>query len=120
MPGERPRIEAGQPSPGTATTTFNNDRNRDSEGVRILISMTIWAIWKSRNENTINDQDVVLNETRETLKEMISNTIRNSWTATRFMEPTMRLISQRKLRSLWGDESVVDLGTGPYPIVDFS
>jgi len=87
---------------GTAAITFDGDRNRDSERVRILISMTIWAIRKSRNKKTINDQDVVPNETKETLKDMISNLVRNSWIATRSMEPTKRQVSQRKLRSLRG------------------
>jgi len=82
---------------GSAVITFNDDHNSDSERLRILISMTLWAIWKSRNKNTINNQDVVPNETREILKEMISNLIRNSWMVTKFMEPTKRMIRQRKL-----------------------
>jgi len=93
---------------GSAAITFNDDRNSDSERLRILISMTLWAIWKSRNKNTINNQDVVPNETKEILKEMISSLIRNSWLATKFMDLTKRTIRQNKLRSLWGDGSFVD------------
>jgi len=104
---------------GSAVITFNNDYNSDSERLRILISMTIWAIWKSRNKNTINNQDVGPNETKETLKEMLSNLIRNSWIATRFMEPRRKLIRQRKLRSLWGDGTFVNFDADPYPTMNF-
>jgi len=34
---------------GSAVITFNDDCNSDSERLWILISMTLWAIWKSRN-----------------------------------------------------------------------
>jgi len=40
---------------GSAAISFEEDFNTDSERVRILISMTIWAIWKSINKNSIND-----------------------------------------------------------------
>jgi len=59
-------------------------------------------------------------ETKEILKEMLSNLIRNSWIATKFMEPTKRMIRQRKLRSLWGDGSFVDFEASPYPTINFS
>jgi len=105
---------------GSAAITFNDDRNSDSERLRILISMTLWAIWKSRNKNTINSQDVVPNETIEILKDMISSLIRNSWIATKFMEPTRKMKRQRKLRSLWGDGNFVDFDANPYPTINFS
>lgn len=37
------------------------DKGRGHHAIRIkriLISMIIWAIWKSRNKNSINNQDV--------------------------------------------------------------
>jgi len=105
---------------GLAAVTFNDDCNSDYEGLRILISMTLWAIWKSRNKNTINNQGVVPKETIEILKEMISNLIRNSWIATKFMEPTRRMIRQRKLRFLWGDGGFVDFDANPYPTINSS
>jgi len=48
--------------------------------------MITWAIWKSRNKNAINNQDVSPNETKQILKDLISSLIRNSWIETRFME----------------------------------
>ncbi len=49
--------------------------------LRILISMTIWAIWKSRNKNSITGQDVASSETREALQDLLSDPIRGSWKA---------------------------------------
>ena len=43
---------------GSAAISFENNHNKDSKRLRILISMTIWAIWKSRNKKAINDQDI--------------------------------------------------------------
>ena len=71
---------------GTAAISFKDDHNRDSKRLRILISMTIWAIWKSRNKNSINNQDVAVNETREVLKDLLSDLVRKSWNVTRFIE----------------------------------
>jgi len=64
---------------GITAQSFKEDLTKDSERLRILVSMTIWAIWKSRNKNTIQDQVVTPNETRETLKELIRDIIRKSW-----------------------------------------
>ena len=43
---------------GAAAISFEDDYNRDSERIRNLITMIIWAIWKSRNKNSNNDQEV--------------------------------------------------------------
>ena len=72
--------------------SFIDDHNRDSERLCILISMTIWAIWKSRNKNSINNQDIATNETREVLKDLLSDLVRRSWNATRFIEGGRRLL----------------------------
>ena len=66
---------------GVAALSFENDLSKDSERIRNLISMTVWTIWKSRNKNSINDQDISQAEIRETLKELISDMIRKSWNA---------------------------------------
>ena len=71
---------------GSAALTFEKDTNKDSKRIKILISMTIWAIWKSKIKNSINDENVPIHETTQTLKAQISNLIRNSWNATYFME----------------------------------
>jgi len=41
---------------GATALVFNDDYNRDSERLRILIFMTTWAIWKSRNKNAISTE----------------------------------------------------------------
>ena len=70
---------------GVAALSFENDLSKDSKRLCILISMTVWAIWKSRNKNSINNQDISQAETREALKEQISNMVRKGWNTTRFM-----------------------------------
>ena len=60
-----PNVSLG-PIRGAAALSFEDDYRKDSERLRILISMTIWAIWKSRNKYSINDQDVASIETGET------------------------------------------------------
>ena len=50
---------------------------------------------------------------------MIPNLIRNNWITTKFMEPTRRMIHQRKLQSLWGNGSFVDFDVNPYPTINF-
>ena len=69
---------------GAAAISFESDHSKDSEMLRILISMTIW---KSRNKNTKNDQDVASCEAKETLKGLIQEMIRKSWNATRTSSP---------------------------------
>jgi len=93
---------------GIAALSFEDDLSKDSERLRVLISMTIWAIWKSRNKNSILDQDVAPSKTREVLKELIGDLIRKSWNATRFMEGRRRSTRQRAIKTLWADGRVAD------------
>ena len=51
------------------------------------------AIWKSRNKNSINDQDVAPRETNETLKELVADLVRKSWNTRRLMEGSMVTIA---------------------------
>ena len=71
---------------GAVAVSFKHDHNRDPERLRILIFMTLWAIWKSRNKNSIRNQDAAANETREVLKHLLSDMVRKSWNATHFIE----------------------------------
>jgi len=105
---------------GSATLTYEKDFNKDSERIRILISMTIWAIWKSKIKNSINDQDVTIHETSQVLKELISDLIRNSWNATLFMAEEMKVNRQRDLQKLWADGRLTDFGHRLGPKVDFT
>jgi len=43
---------------GITALSFKGNLTRDSERLHILVSMTIWAIWKSGNKNTLQDQVV--------------------------------------------------------------
>ena len=104
---------------GTPAIGFENDPNKDSERLRILISLPVWAIWKSRNKSSINNQDVSPNEMAETLRNIISDLVRKSWNANKFMENRARKIRQRKLRILWADIQFADFDHTQGPTVDF-
>lgn len=71
---------------GSAALTFEHDAGKDSERLRILISMTTWAIWKSKIKASINDLDASPHETSQLLKELITSLVRTSWNTTSFME----------------------------------
>ena len=100
--------------------SFENDLSKDSERIRILISMTVWTIWKSRNKNSINDQDVSQAETRETLRELIRDMIRKSWNATRFLVDSKKRTRRRALRVLWAHGHFTKLDPRSNPTFDFS
>ena len=105
---------------GATALTFEGDSNKDSERLRILISMTVWAIWKSRNKNTILDLETVPSETRDTLKELIRDLIRKSWNATRFMEGRRKLERQDTIKALWAHGHFTDFDPKTGPSVDFT
>ena len=104
---------------GVATLSFENDLSKDSERIRILISMTVWTIWKSRNKNSINDQDISQAETREILRELISDMIRKSWNTTRFLIDSKKR-TRRALRVLWAHGHFTKLDPRSIPTFDFS
>ena len=105
---------------GAPALYFEHDYTKDSERLRILITMTIWAIWKTRNKCAINNQDITPTETGEALKELLSDLVRKSWNATRFMEGGRRLDRQHDLCTLWADKQLVDFDLKTGPTVNFS
>jgi len=105
---------------GTAALKFEIDLNKDSDRIRILISIGIWAIWKSRDKTAITDQDVSPNETSETLKELIKAQVRKSWNATRFLKGKRKLAQQRTIQTLWADGKLTDFRPKSGPVADFS
>ena len=68
----------------------------------------------------MNDQEVTTIEARETLKNLISDLVRRSWNATRYMEGGRRSIRQSELWSLWADKRLADLDLKTGPTVDFT
>ena len=105
---------------GSAALTFEKDTNKDSERIKILISMTIWAIWKSKIKISINDENVPIHETTQTLKAQISNLIRNSWNATCFMEENRKASRRQGIRKLWADERLTNFDPERGPEVDYA
>ena len=54
------------------------------------------------------------------MKDLISDLMRNSRIATRFMENNGKFIREHELRALWADKRFVDFGSDPCPTIDFS
>ena len=105
---------------GVPALAYEDDSEKDSERLRMLISLTTWAIWKSGNKSSMNDQKVTTIEAGETLSNLISNLVRSSWNAARYMEGGRRLIQQSKLRSLWADKWLADLDLKIGPTIVFT
>jgi len=105
---------------GVAALTFENDMNKDSERLRILIAMTIRAIWKSKKKISIQNQDVTPNETTQILKGLLTDLVTKSWKATRFMEEGKRRRKQKKLRKLWAEEKLTKFNPLAGPQINFT
>ena len=105
---------------GAAAISFEKDTNKDSERLRTLIPMTVWAIWKSKIKSSIYNQDVTPNETTQLLKELISDLIKKNWNATRFMEAGSKATRQRNLRKLWVVDRLTKFDPKEGPTVDFN
>ena len=69
---------------------FEHDSNKDSQRLRILISLTTWAIWKCRNKSTTNNEEISIIDAKETLKNLVTDLVRRSWNATKHMEKRRR------------------------------
>ena len=82
--------------------------------------MTIWAIWKSKIKNSINDENVPIHETTQMLKAQISNLIRNSWNAMCFMEENRKASRRQGIRKLWADERLTNFDPERGPKVDYA
>ena len=100
---------------GAPALKFEIDLCKDSDRLRILISMAVWAIWKSRNRSAILDRNTSTTETAETFKELIQDQIRKSWNATRFLEGKRKELQRRAIKATWAEGSLTDFNrkTGP-------
>ena len=74
-----------------------------------VMERDIWAIWKSRNKNSINNQDVSQAEMREALKGQISNMVRKSWNAMQFLIDSKKQTRRQALWVLWAHRHFVKL-----------
>jgi len=105
---------------GTSALKFEIDLNKDSDRLRILISMAIWAIWKSRNRSAILDQTTPPTETAETFKDLIQDQIRKSWNATRFLEGKRKESQRRVIKALWAEGKLTDFNHKSGPIINLT
>ena len=68
----------------------------------------------------MNDQEVTTIKAKETLKSLVSDLVRKSWNATKFMESRRRQMRQKELRSLWADKRLSDFDLKTGPTVDYT
>ena len=105
---------------GAPAMAFEHDNNKDSQRLKILISLTTWAIWKSRNKSTMNNEEISTIEAKETLKNLVTDLVRRSWNATKYMEKRRKVMRQNELRSLWAEDRLTNFAHKQGPIVDFT
>jgi len=104
---------------GAAALTFENNMSKDSERLRILIAMTVWAIWKSKIKISIQNQDVTPNEAAQT-QGLLTDLVTKSWNATCFMEEGKRRRKQKKLQKLWAEEKLTKFDPLAGPQINFT
>ena len=71
---------------GAPAMAYKHDNNKDLQRLRILISLTTWVIWKRRNKNTMNNKEITTIKAKETLKHLVTDLVRRSWNAMKYME----------------------------------
>jgi hypothetical protein len=89
-------------------------RNRDAERARILISTTVWTIWKARNQRAIQNIWTPASEPSKALRKTLSEYVTKSWNALQFKTSSKRKgKSERRLSELWGRhyQALFDAGT---------
>jgi len=80
----------------------NPIRSHDSERLRILLCITLWAIWKSRNKLSIQNMPVAATETSNLLRLTLRELMTNSWNATHLEINEHTMTKKRtRLTSLW-------------------
>ena len=105
---------------GAPAMAFEHDSNKDSQRLRILISLTTWAIWKCRNKSTMNNEEISIIDAKETLKNLVTDLVRRNWNATKHMEKRRREMRQKELRSLWAEDRLTNFAHKQGPIMDFT
>ena len=105
---------------GAVAIKYDNDYSKDSERLWILISMTVWAIWKLKLKNSINDQVVAPDETSGVLRGLITNLITKSWNMMWFLESNKRWLQQCDIQNLWAGERFATFDQKLNPTLDFS
>lgn len=97
----------------------NPTKDLDSERLRLIISMTIWAIWKTRNKHKIQNLPVTPIESAKLLKTMLKDLITQSHNSMRFEPEHRRSKRTNRLKKLWKDGTIVHLDGSNAPIFDF-
>ena len=68
----------------------------------------------------MNNEEITTTEAKETLKHLVTDLVRRSWNATKYMEKRRKVIRQKELHSLWADKRLTNFDHKKGPIVDFT
>lgn len=100
-------------------TALSMKRNQDAERLKILMTTTVWAIWKTRNLKTIQGVPVRKSEASRLLIELLTADITNRWNAIKFLSKKQQTRTTRKMIGLWNYEGVARLMLGQEPTFNF-
>jgi len=92
-------------SPAISLSEQNADEN-ESKRMRIIISTTTWAIWKTRNRLTISQTPIKDTDAAKLTGELLKDMITKSWNAIRTEKKSRKEKKRASLKKLWGEKLV--------------
>jgi ribonuclease HI/exonuclease III len=91
-------------------------RTVDSERLRIIISLTMWTIWKTRNSITIKGENTEKLNNQKLLTDIMKDIISKTWNALKYETEARRASQEKMLKALWGNGKIATLERGKPPI----
>jgi hypothetical protein len=86
---------------------YGKDFHINSKRLRILISLNIWTIWKTRNQISINGTNLSNTAAANSLTEIIKDIITKQWNSLVFYKETGRERRAQSIRKLWRRLAVI-------------
>ena len=68
----------------------------------------------------MNNKEITMTEAKETLKHLVTDLVRRSWNAMKYMEKRRKVIRQNELHSLWADNRLTNFDHKKGLIMDFT
>jgi len=88
------------------TLSEQNADENESKRMRIIISTTTWAIWKTRNKLTISKTPIKDTDVAKLTGEILKDMIIKSWNTIRTDKKTRKEKKLTSLKKLWGEKLV--------------
>lgn len=107
---------------GALTTTDEQgkpSKDMSTERIRSIISITIWAIWKTRNNHAIQEKHTQTTDAKNLFIEILKENITKCWNALKFENERARSKKSIRLRKIWADGTIVNLEMGKAPTFGF-